>query len=202
MVHRCRSRRIQELQSTARYSGCEVITVGQTAVVAEVRIRLTRPEDLPRLREIEWASGQRFREYGLDQVAEDEPTSIEVLAGYANARRSWVAVLDDDPVGYVLVEDIDEAAHIEQISVLPDWQGQGVGRALIDQVRDWATGEKLGGLTLTTFGHIPWNRPLYEHLGFRVLSQQEVGSGLAALMAEEAAHGLDPHRRVAMRLDL
>ena len=180
-----------------------MIPVGQTGGVAGIRIRLTRREDLSRLREIEWSSGQRFREYGLDQVAEDEPATIEVLAGYANAGRSWVAVRDnDDPVGYVLVDEIDGAAHIEQVSVLPDYQGRGMGRALIDQVRDWALGQALGAITLTTFGHIPWNRPLYEHLGFRVLSQQEVGPGLAAVMAEEAAHGLDRHLRVAMRLDL
>ena len=180
-----------------------MIPVDQTAGVADVRIRLTRHEDLSRLREIEWSSGQRFRDYGLDQVAEDEPASIEVLAGYAKAGRSWVAVLPNyDPVGYVLVDEVDGAAHIEQVSVLPDYQGQGMGRALIDRVRDWALGHDLGAITLTTFGHIPWNRPLYEHLGFRVLSQQEVGPGLAAVMAEEAAHGLDPQHRVAMRLDL
>jgi len=57
-------------------------------------------------------------------------------------------------------------------------------------------------LTLTTFGHISWNRPLYEHLGFRVLSGEEIGSGLRAVCDAEAEHGLDPDLRVVMRLDL
>jgi hypothetical protein len=50
--------------------------------------------------------------------------------------------------------------------------------------------------------HIPWNRPLYEHLGFRALSGEEIGSGLRAVCDAEAEHGLDPDLRVVMRLDL
>jgi hypothetical protein len=57
-------------------------------------------------------------------------------------------------------------------------------------------------ITLTTFSHIPWNQPLYEHLGFRVLSHDELGPGLLELWEREAAHGLDPTWRVVMRLDL
>ena len=53
----------------------------------------------------------------------------------------------------------------------------------------------------TTFNDVPWNRPLYEHLGFRVLADQEIAPGLRAVMATEAAHGLDAASRVAMRKD-
>jgi len=91
---------------------------------------------------------------------------------------------------------VDGAAHIEQVSVVPADQGRGVGRALIDQVRRWAGENGLPALTLTTFTHVPWNRPLYEHLGFRVLGDEEIGPGLRAVMATEAAHGLDPASRV------
>ena len=178
-------------------------TNGQTLVMADARIRVSRPEDLHWLQEIEWSAGQRFREYGLDNVAEDEPASIEELAGYAEAGRLWVAAADGDAVvGYLLIDELDGAAHIEQVTVLPEYQGRGIGRALIDQARTWALEQHLGAITLTTFDHIPWNRPLYEHLGFRVLPKSEVGPGLAALMAEEAAHGLDPRLRVGMLLDL
>ena len=57
-------------------------------------------------------------------------------------------------------------------------------------------------MTLTTFRHVPWNQPLYEHLGYRELTDGEIGPELRSLMAEEAAHGLDPALRVAMRKDL
>ena len=103
-------------------------------------------------------------------------------------------------VGYVLVDVVDDCAHIEQVSVRPDHQGEGVGRALLDRVRQWAMSTDRSGVTLTTFGDVPWNRPLYEHLGFRVLSDVEIGPELRAVRETEARHGLDPATRVCMRL--
>src|SRR5215469_7650148 len=150
--------------------------------------------DLPILREIEWASGQRFREYGLEHVADHEPASVDELSRYASEGRAWVAVGHADrPIGYILVDMIDGAGHIEQVSVAPDWQGQGVGRALIEQAEIWAVSRGASALTLTTFGHIPWNRPLYEHLGFRVLSPDQITPGLQELRDTETEHGLDPN---------
>jgi GNAT superfamily N-acetyltransferase len=160
-------------------------------------------DDLPILRQIEWASGQRFREYGLDHVADDEPVSVEVLSRYASQGRAWVAVDHaDQPIGFVVVDMVDGLGHIEQVSVAPDWQGQGLGRALIEQAKAWAVSRDVPALTLTTFEHIPWNRPLYEHLGFRVLSPDQITPGVQARRDAETEHGLDPELRVVMRLDL
>jgi GNAT superfamily N-acetyltransferase len=170
--------------------------------VAE-RIRVARRQDLNALRDIERAAGQRFRDFGLEAVAEDEPASIEELQDHAAAGRAWVAVGDaGEPVGYILVGEIEGAAHIEQVSVAPDHQGRGLGRALIARVRAWAIERGSPALTLTTFDHIPWNRPLYEHLGFRVVPEEEIGPGLRAVREAEAALGLDRDLRVVMRMDL
>lgn len=168
-----------------------------------VVIRAAAGEDLPVLREIERAAGQRYRDFGLDHVADDEPRSIEVLAGYAEGGRAWVAAdSDGGPLGYLLVDEVDDGAHIEQVSVRPGHQGRGLGRALIETAAQWAASHGKNSLTLTTFDHIPWNRPLYEHLGFRVLGEEELGAGLRAVRDAEADHGLDPAMRVVMRREL
>ena len=166
-------------------------------------IRPAREDDLAVLREIERASGQRYREYGLAHVADDEPAPVETLRGFADDGRAWVAVgTDDEPLGYLLVEARAGCAHIAQVSVLPEHQGRGLGRALIGRAGSWAASAGLDALTLTTFGHIPWNRPLYEHLGFRVLGPTEIGAELEAVLDAEAAQGLERSLRVAMRRDL
>jgi GNAT superfamily N-acetyltransferase len=166
-------------------------------------VRPARPEDGEVLREIERLAGARFRDIGMDEIADDEPLSVGTLAGYAVANRAWVATGDaGTPVGYVVVDVVDGCAHVEQVSVHPDHQGTGVGRALMDRVRVWAVQAERPAVTLTTFADVPWNRPLYEHLGFRVLSDAEIGPGLRAVRAAETAHGLDPTARVCMRLDL
>jgi GNAT superfamily N-acetyltransferase len=170
-----------------------------------ITLRSATAGDGPVLQEIELQAGERFREVGMDAVADHEPAPLDTLAAYAAAGRSWVAVDDDGPggpIGYVIVDVVDGNAHVEQVSVVPAAQGRGVGRALLDQVRAWAVSTGRLAITLTTFADVPWNGPLYAHLGFQVLSEAEIGPELAAVRAAETAHGLDPAGRVCMRLDL
>jgi GNAT superfamily N-acetyltransferase len=103
-------------------------------------------------------------------------------------------------VAYVLVDEVDGNAHVEQISVLPHSQGQGIGRALLEQVRTWAIATDCPAITLITFSEVPWNRPLYEHLGFVVLSEEAVRPDLQGVRQGEADDGLDPATRVSMRI--
>jgi GNAT superfamily N-acetyltransferase len=166
-------------------------------------IRPAEPGDAEALREIERLAGAQFRDVGMGDIADDDPQPAAVLAGYAREGRSWVATDDAGArLGYVIVDVVDGCAHVEQVSVLPDAQGTGVGRALLDQVQDWAVATGRPALTLTTFTDVPWNRPLYEHLGFRVLTDAEIGPELRAVRSAEAAHGLDPATRVCMRRDV
>jgi GNAT superfamily N-acetyltransferase len=166
-------------------------------------LRPGRAGDGPALREIELSAGQRFRAVGLPDVADAEPASVEELARHAAEGRSWVAVdADDCPVGYVLAGVVDGNAHVEQVSVAPDHQGGGIGRALIEQVRTWAVDRGLPAITLTTFKDVPWNGPLYRHLGFRVLDEHEIGPELRAIRHHETAMGLDPAQRVCMGQDV
>lgn len=170
---------------------------------AEVRIRPATAGDGPALRDLERRAGVRFAEVGMPEVADHDPPSLEHLAGCASDGRCAVAV---DPagtvVGYVLVDRVDSGVHVEQVSVDPDHQGRGVGRALLAWVEGWARDEGSRHLTLTTFRAVPWNAPLYAHLGFRELAPDEVGPGLATVVSEEAALGLDPATRVCMQRDL
>ncbi|MDQ2729657.1 MAG: GNAT family N-acetyltransferase [Actinomycetota bacterium] len=168
-----------------------------------VAVRSAFREDGPVLRDIERLAGERFRAVGLDPIADDEPFSLDELARYANAERSWVATSDSAaaaPVGYLLADVVDGNAHVEQMSVRPDHQGAGVGRALLGAVRAWAVAQDMAALTLTTFADVPWNAPLYRHLGFETLDEAAIGPELRAVRAREAAHGLDPTLRVCMRL--
>lgn len=155
------------------------------------------------IRNIERLAGERFREVGLAMVADDEPGTVEELAEYATAGRSWVA-LDSSghPIGYVLVDVVDRHAHIEQVSVLPDHQGRGVCGALLDQVDDWARRHGHLAVTLTTYAGVSWNSPLYAHLGFQAMDENDNGPELVRVRREEAARGLDVEPRICLRRDV
>jgi len=140
----------------------------------------------------------------MDRIADAPPYPVDELAEYAEAGRSWAAVDDETGtvVGYVLADVVDGHGHVEQLSVTTAWQGRGVGRALVDRVGEWAAAQGLPALTLTTFADVPWNRPLYEHLGFVVMQPDEIGPELRVVVAHEATLGLDPAIRVCMRRPL
>ena len=164
-----------------------------------MRIRPAEERDLDRLAPIERAAGRMFAAIGMPEIAEHEPLPVDERPTY----RAWVAVDDDDqPVAYVLVEEVDGCAHVEQISVHPDVAGQRLGSRLLDTVADWAATTDLVALTLITFRDVPWNRPYYERLGFRVLDDGDLGPGLRAKREAEVAKGLDPTARVCMRRDV
>jgi 8-oxo-dGTP pyrophosphatase MutT (NUDIX family)/GNAT superfamily N-acetyltransferase len=161
-------------------------------------LRRATEYDSPVIQAIERRAGERFRDVGLPEIADDAPESAESLTRFARAGRSLVASdPDGDVVGYILVERVDDAAFVHQLSVLPEHQGQGIGRRLLGAVELWARQSGLPMVTLTTFDrHVAWNRPLYEHLGFRLLGDDELGPELRAISASESARGL--RDRVAM----
>ncbi|MFI7066318.1 GNAT family N-acetyltransferase [Kribbella sp. NPDC050124] len=161
-------------------------------------IRIAHQDELPLLQALEVAAGVLFRDIGMTDVAAHPPPSLEVFEHFRRAGRLWVtADAHDRPTGFVFVKLVDGAAHIEQVSVHPEHQGQGLGRALIEHVGSWAAGQGLDALTLSTFRSVPWNGPYYARLGF--VEFGELTPGLVAIQAEEAALGLDPAERIFMR---
>ncbi len=167
-----------------------------------VTIRNAIVADSERLRSIEREAGEQFRSVGLGAIAAHDPFSVDELRAYADDGRSWVAEDADRILGYIVVDRLGGAAHVEQVSVVPEAQGRGIGRLLMDQARVWAIEQGFDAITLSTFRDVSWNAPLYAHLGYRSLADDELGDALRALRVEEAGHGLDPTTRVCMRLDL
>src|SRR5262249_47745644 len=120
-----------------------------------------------------------------------------------DGRRAFVATDDaDNAVGYIILDAVDGAAHIEQVSVHPDHARQGIGRTLIDRAYAWAQEQNLRSLTLTTYLDVPWNAPYYRRLGFRRLSPDEETPGLRLIKDGERAAGLEVWPRTSMSRNL
>ncbi len=159
-------------------------------------IRAARPSEYARLREIERRAGELFRGIGMPEIADDEPPSADHLASGAAL---YVATDDaDQPVGYALVELVDGHAHLEQLSVVPEHGRQGIGQALLRAVEDWARARGDEEVTLTTFRDVAFNAPFYAKHGFTTLVDGDLTDGLRAVVAREAADGLDITIRVVM----
>ncbi|HET7357377.1 MAG TPA: GNAT family N-acetyltransferase [Nocardioidaceae bacterium] len=166
--------------------------------MSEVTIRPAVEADLPLLVRIEVEAGALFRTVGLDEVA-DHPVHEDDYRPALADERAWVAERDGEVAGYIYAEQVDENAHIEQVSVSPDHAGHGVGARLVRLVEAWGRNAGRPATTLTTFKDVPWNAPYYRRLGYREMAADEIGPELAATMAHEATlPGIRAEDRCAM----
>ena len=158
------------------------------------RIRTATPEDLPALPVLE-AAADRLLEAGLGNQALPAPelaTPGEPL---------FILVAGTPPVGFARVDELGGRAHLEQLSVQPDFGGRGSGRALVEAALDAARGRGYLSMTLCTYADVPFNAPFYASCGFEEFARP--GQVLAALRTHEAQLGLDDlGRRIVMRIRL
>jgi GNAT superfamily N-acetyltransferase len=170
----------------------------QSARMGDYSIVRARPEHLRAIPNIELAAAQLLSGHAPQSVLE-ETTSDSVLQEAVREGHLWVVLAGSAPVGFAHVEIIDPGtAHLEEIDVLPAHGRRGLGTRLVTEVCEWAASAGYESVTLTTFRDVPWNRPFYERLGFRVIRDAALSAALRAIVEDETRRGLDPSRRVAM----
>src|SRR5690606_34370472 len=105
-------------------------------------------------------------------------------------------------VGFLLLWQVDGAAHVLELDVLRAAQGQGAGRRLMEAAEDWARSQRFREMSLTTFSEVPWNRPWYERLGFAVFEPGPERPELLEIIQDEKAAGVWQRPRCALRKPL
>jgi len=155
-------------------------------------IREATAEDLPLLAEIGERADAVFRVAGYelpDLVPAPVPGTPTVF------------VAGRPPYGFVRIVEVDGAAHVDELAVLPARMRAGLGTRLLERAVTWARDQGLPAVTLTTFRDVPWNAPFYARRGFTVVDDPT--PGLAAIRARERQDGLDDvGPRVVMRRQL
>ena len=166
-------------------------------------IRLAEEADLAYIPTIEASAARQFEPY-VSQL----DISVELLSGLtpmtflkrAQAeRRVWIAVVDAQPVGFIVAKFLLESCFIVEIDVLPAYGRQGIGSALIETCCEAARSRNHTQLTLTTFRYVPWNIPFYRQCGFEILPPERYSAELNAIVQHEARYGFVQKHRVVMR---
>ncbi len=167
-------------------------------------IRQARQEELAELPELEKAAGQRFaRIRKLKGLSLDVTRMVELMEA-CSAGHVWVVELaaSSRTIGFAYASVLDGNLHLEEIDVLPEFGGKGIGAALVRLIADFARQSGYPAMTLTTFRDVTWNAPFYAKLGFHVLEPAILTPGLADSFREEERRGLPNELRVVMRLGL
>ena len=169
-------------------------------------IRLAEASEVAALPAVERRAARLFDgwliETGLTQTFLENVSTIEELDEARRSGHLWIAATPDGEVaGFAQVVILDGVAHLDEIDVVPEHGRRGVGSRLVDAVCRWARAAGYSKITLSTFDHVPWNRPFYEKLGFRVV-ETALPPEHRQLVAGERDRGLRTDLRVVMERNL
>jgi GNAT superfamily N-acetyltransferase len=155
-------------------------------------------EHLDALPAIELSAATLLRGYAPESVLL-ETTDRAIFAEAQEQGRLWVALARNQPVGFALVVMLaEDLPHFNELDVAPRHGRQGLGRALVGMVCDWASRAGYGEVTLTTFRAVPWNMPWYARLGFVEIPEESLRPELREVVLDEAVRGMSAATRVAM----
>ncbi len=128
------------------------------------------------------------------------PTELAAFRDLAAEEGILVAAdAHDRLLGFALYTPMEGELYLGELNILPDAAGRRIGARLIDAVAEVAAARGCRWVLLTTFRRVLWNAPYYRRLGFEDVPESELSPALAAEMARQAARGLHPASRTAMR---
>jgi len=168
-------------------------------------IRQASPDEIDEMVSIDVDACTLYDQAGLDaDLGPEHPYSVAERACWTRCAREGNAFVADPPdappvgllVGLLVLDRIDGAPYLEQLSVRRTAMGQGLGRRLLARAIEWAGREPLW---LTTYDHIPWNRPFYERHGFVTIPESACPPGIVAILDDQRRALPAPEQRIAMR---
>ena len=77
-----------------------------------------------------------------------------------------VAEVDGQMVGYQLTTPSQQGAHLARLAVLPSWQGNGIGKALVSHLIEYYNHRNIRELTVNTQDTNAASLAVYRQIGF------------------------------------
>lgn len=165
-------------------------------------LRLARPDELQHAIAIDEAALATYTAAGLlISIPDEHPFVVAERESWRVALEEgglYFASIDGAYVGFHAYGQIDGSGHLEQLSVLPEYGRRGLGAALLEHACELARSRGQRAVWLTTYDHMPWNRPFYQRHGFRAAPEAEWGAGIRTIIAAQREVLPAPAQRVAM----
>jgi len=172
-----------------------------------ITIRSALPGDIDVLNAIDDDATRLYAEQGLPiELAPDHVFVLSELARWLRATelgRAFLAVDDSGTgVGFAALDMVDGEPYLDQLAVRVAAMRRGIGGRLLARSADWARATGGSAIWLTTYDHVHFNRPYYEHRGYVVVPDDACGPGILHHLDEQRQHLPAPLHRVAMRCPL
>lgn len=165
-------------------------------------LRVARPDEVDLLVAIDDDAGALYADFGIHlELEADDPFVLlereRWLAALRAGRVQLAVTASGEAVGFAALGSVDGAPYLDQLSVRRAFMRQGLGSRLLASALQASAGQ--GALWLTTYAHLPFNRPFYERAGFVVVPEAECGPELRATLGLQRRSLPRPEERVAMR---
>ncbi|WP_211219968.1 GNAT family N-acetyltransferase [Ferrimonas futtsuensis] len=126
--------------------------------MSQIQLRPAKWQDIPAIQVVR----NSVRENRLSVPGSIKDADV---ASYLKERgRGWVCEVGDRIVGFAIADAID--ASIWALFLLPEWEGQGLGRRLLDATCNWLFDQGVKEIRLSTDAHTRAHG-FYLHLGWR-----------------------------------
>jgi ribosomal protein S18 acetylase RimI-like enzyme len=116
---------------------------------------------------------EAFRAYlGLDPPTGAAWETEETVRADLARSEGAVAWIDSRPVACIRLDQGEDHVHVRRLAVLPELQGHGIGRALMEWSETDARRRAAAEVTLGVRIALPGNRAFFERLGYEVVAEQ------------------------------
>jgi GNAT superfamily N-acetyltransferase len=168
-----------------------------------ILFRLGETADLQALCEIDRDAGELFERAGLTlSLPDDHEYSVGERARWRRCLEARTTIIATDmrgrAVGFAAVDLLDCEPYLEQLSVRGSYMRRGIGSALIHSALDIARHGGAATIWLTTYTHLPWNRPFYEMYGFSVVPERRCGAEIQRELEQQRRWLPHPQERIVM----
>jgi GNAT superfamily N-acetyltransferase len=184
---------------------CTIFATQTASPVFGIHVGLA--SDIDTLCEIDLDASRLFEYAGLELNLPENHDFFRI------ERNRWVESLasgsallavgpDNRIMGFAASGLRDHEPYLDQLSVRSECMRMGIGTALLAAAGKLALQRGGRALWLTTYGHLPWNRPFYERAGFSVSPESTWGPEILREATYERRWLPCPEHRIVMRKPL
>lgn len=120
------------------------------------RLRGMQPNDLEAVLAVDWSAFERLWRFSAETLRE----------ALSMSSRASLIEAEGVVIGYQITTESPFGAHLARLAVHPEWQGRGLGRALVADAMRWVQRRGLEVLSVNTQADNRTGRRLYGSLGF------------------------------------
>jgi GNAT superfamily N-acetyltransferase len=96
-------------------------------------------------------------------------SALTISPDYIEENEVWMAVVDDTPAAYYSFKQEDGDLWLDNLFVLPEYMGQGIGRKLFQHALE---GSRIRGASILKIEADPNAQSFYEKMGARKVGEQ------------------------------